>query len=144
MNSRQLRQIGTIRADVRHAQPHSPALAVPDASGDAIHTTYCTGHVVAGGPVRTCESPAVRSESTTRGTTPNKDSRARDAPSSTGRRPARSIEVATCSMVTVDASATDAAGRPHIPRTTWLSEPPVATSTNTTLASAPIAQHRTD
>src|SRR6202042_3752245 len=43
-----------------------------------------------------------------------------------------------------DAPAADAAGCPHTPRTTWLSEFAVPASTKTTLASWPIAEHSLD
>src|SRR6201993_2175692 len=47
-------------------------------------------------------------------------------------------------MASGDAPAADAAGCPHTPRTTWLSEFAVPASTKTTLASWPIAEHSPD
>ena len=114
-------------------------------SGDAIHTIVLRPATSRpAGPVRTWASPDVRCDSTTRGTAPNRASPLRDAPSSTGRRPERSIEVTTSSRVTAGAPATDAAGWPHSPRTTWLNMFVVVVSTKTTLASVPIAEHSLD
>jgi len=110
---------------------------------------YETGHGPAGGPVRIKGSPDVRSESTRRGTTPNKDSPDLDGPSSTGRLPARSIEVTARSTAAGDASeddtaATDAAGCPHMSRTTGANSAAVLAETNTTLAADPIDEHSED
>src|SRR5580693_6171364 len=84
-------------------------------------------------------SPDVRSDTTTRGTTPNSDTDARDAPSSTGRRPVRSIEVATRSTEADDEpAAIDAAGSPQSTRTVDANWAAVEAFTNTTLADGPI------
>ncbi len=111
-------------------------------SGEAIHTVYVTGQFPAGGPVSTLASAVVRSETTRRGTTPNSDTAARDEPSSTGRRPARSIEVATCSTEAADEPATiDAVGTPQSTRTVGANSAAVEALTNTTLADGPIDAH---
>ena len=66
-----------------------------------------TGQVPAGAPVRDSASPDVRSETTCRGAVPGSDTDDRVGPSSTGRRPARSIEFTAWSS-----SATDDAAEP--------------------------------
>src|SRR3984957_13214389 len=111
-------------------------------SGEDIHTVYVTGQFPAGGPVSTMASPVVRSDTTRRGTTPNSDTEARDEPSSTGRRPVRSIEVPTCSTEADDEpAAIDAVGTPQSTRTVSANWAAVEAFTNTTLADGPIESH---
>src|ERR1700679_1156894 len=87
-------------------------------------------------------SPDVRSDTMTCGTTPNTDTDARDEPSSTGRRPVRSIEVATCSTEADDEpAAIDAVGTPQSTRTVGPNSAAVEAFTNTTLADGPIDAH---
>src|ERR1700734_2346556 len=87
-------------------------------------------------------SPDVRSDTTTCGTTPNSDTEARDEPSSTGRRPVRSIEVTTASTEADDEpAAIDAAGTPHSTRTVGANSAAVEAFTNTTLSDGPIETH---
>jgi hypothetical protein len=107
---------------------------------------YETGHGPAGGPARTSGSPEVRSETTRRGITPNKESPDLDGPSSTGRRPVRSIEVTTCSTAAEDRApaASDAAGCPQKSRTTGANSAAVAAETKTTLADGPMEAHSED
>src|SRR5580693_5482973 len=87
-------------------------------------------------------SPDVRSDTTTRGTTPNSDTEPRDEPSRTGRRPVRSIEVATRSTEAEDEpAAIDAAGSLQSTRTVEPNSAAVEAFTNTTLADGPIEAH---
>ena len=103
---------------------------------------YETGQLPAGGPVSTSASPVVRKRTTTCGTTPNSDTAAREEPSSTGRRPARSIEVATASTEADDEpAAIDAVGTPQSTRTVGANSSAVEAFTNTTLADGPIESH---
>jgi len=70
--------------------------------GAASHSEYVTGQVPAGAPVRSSASPEVRSETTCLGTAPDSDTDDRVGPSSTGRRPARSIEYSACARSAAD------------------------------------------
>src|SRR6202035_2662537 len=108
-------------------------------------TTYETGHTPAGAPVSTSASPDVRSDTTRRGTIPNSDTDARDEPSSTGRRPARSIEGVTCSTAAADdPAAIEATGMSHSARTVGVNSAAVEALTNTTLAPGPMEAHSAD
>lgn len=133
--------------------------APPAVGGVASQSEYVTRPGPPGAPVFVLASPAVRSEITCCGANPDTTTDARVGPSSTGRRPVRSMARTACATHAADAAGdagdpeadagapgvtqavSSAAGSPHSSLTAGAYIAAVAWSVNSTLADDPMDAH---